>query len=66
MARVFRILQGSIFGPVLFNICLADLFLIMDDIDIANYSDDNAPYVTADDIDEVKALLENASNALFK
>ena len=38
----------------------------MDDIDIANYVQDNTPYVTAEDIDGVKASLENASNSLFK
>ena len=52
--------------PLLFNIYLADLFLIMDDIDIAKYADDNAPYLTADDIDGVIASLENASGTLFK
>ena len=38
----------------------------MDDIDTANYADDNTQYVTTDDIDGVKASLENASNTLFK
>ena len=36
--------QGSILGPILFNISLCDLFLIIDDIDIASYADDNTPY----------------------
>ena len=38
----------------------------MADIDIANYAEDNALYVTADDLDRVIASLENASNILFK
>ena len=58
--------QGSILGPLLFDIYLADLFIIIDDIDIANYADDNTPYITADDKDGVIASLENASNTLFK
>ena len=29
----------------------------MDEIDITNYAGDNTPYVTVDDIDEVKASL---------
>ena len=53
---VFAASQGSILGPLLVNVYLADLFLIMDDIDMANYADDNTPYVTADDIDEVIAF----------
>ena len=36
--------QGSILGPILFNISLCDLFLIIDDIDIASYANDNTPY----------------------
>ena len=40
-------------GLFLFNIFLIDLFLIIDDVDLASYPDDNTPYVTADNADEV-------------
>ena len=33
--------QGSILGPLSFNIFLADLFLVLKDVDIANFADDN-------------------------
>ena len=50
-------------GPLLFNIFLADLFFILNDVDIASYADDNAPYVIANDIDGIIASLEKASKA---
>ena len=48
--------QGLDFGQVLFNTYLADIFFIMDDIDLANHADGNTPYVTTNDIDEVAAF----------
>ena len=53
-------------GPFLFNIDLCDLFIIMDQHDIANYADDNTPYVSGKKIDEVVKLLEKASRLIFK
>ena len=32
--------QGSILGPLLFNILLCDLFYILEDLDIAGYADE--------------------------
>ena len=39
-------LQGSILGLLVFNIILADLFLVLKDVDIANLADDNTPFTT--------------------
>ena len=58
--------QGSILGPLLFNIFLADLFLVLKDVDIANFADDNTPYTSANNIDELIDSLEKASGNLFK
>ena len=40
----------SILGTLLFNIFLADLFLILNKIDIANYTDDNTFYTSSNDV----------------
>ena len=45
--------QGSISGPLLFNIDLIDLFFECDDSEIASYADDTTPYSCADDIPSV-------------
>ena len=55
-----------ILGPLLFNIFLADLFLVLKDVDIANFADDNTPFTSAKNIDDLIYSLEKASSSLLK
>ena len=57
--------QGSISGPLFFNIYLCNLFFTIDKVDIGNFADDNTPYVTGDNISSAVKLLEEVACAIF-
>ena len=65
MEIVFGVTHGSILRPLLFNIFLADLFIIISNLDIASYADDNMPHIAADNMVDFIRSLEGASTAYF-
>ena len=57
--------QGSILGPLFFNIDLIDLFYECEESNIASYADDTTPYSCARDTQTVISELKSISSKLF-
>ena len=49
-----------------YNIFLCDMFLFCNDIDFANYADDNTPYCIGKTPQEVISQLEKSSKSIFE
>ena len=63
---VFSVPQGSILGPLLFNIFLCDMFIFCNDINFASYADDNTSYCIGKTPEEVISQLEKSSKSIFE
>ena len=58
--------QGSILGPLLFNIYICDTFFeTPENIDFAGYADDNTPYTYSSKIEHILTNIQSASEKLF-
>ena len=56
--------QGSVLGPLSFNIYLNDLFMFLEETEVCNYADDRTIYTCGSNVENLVVQLENDALAI--
>ena len=62
---IIAVTQGSVLGPLIFNICMCDFFLFMSESNVANYVDDTTLYTCEKNLHDLQRKLESESLILL-
>ena len=58
--------QGSVLGPILFNVSINDLFFLVEETKVCNYADDTTIYVCGNKLKHIVSSLEADAQKLSK
>ena len=63
---LFGVPQGSIAGPLFFNVYTCDMFFQIDTSEFSSYADDNTPFASAQNHEKLIKSLQSTLNGVFE